>query len=68
MSWVSNTGKLLVIGAGLVAWLDVSGPAKVQGWAERAKARRDETTERWNQHLDLGVKALLARMSMLVCE
>jgi hypothetical protein len=49
MSWVSNTGKLLVIGAGLVAWLDVSGPAKVQGWAERAKARRDETTERWNQ-------------------
>jgi hypothetical protein len=49
MSWLSNTGKLFLIGAGLVAWLDVSGPTKVRGWAERAKTRHDETTERWNQ-------------------
>jgi hypothetical protein len=49
MSWFSNVGKLLLIGAGLVAWLDVSGPKKVQGWAERAKRGHDETNKRWNQ-------------------
>jgi hypothetical protein len=49
MSWFSDTGKLLLIGAGLVAWLDVSGPAKVKGWAERAETRHHETTERRDQ-------------------
>lgn len=47
MPWLSNTGKLILAVAGMVALLDLAGPARVAGWARRAKKWHDETNQRW---------------------